>query len=70
LRGTLTLRATAGALNADSITTATGAPWLSNTVAKVQRGLTAALATLGLHDDDLHNPGGLRPLAPMSSVGE
>ncbi|WP_347756803.1 recombinase family protein [Agrococcus sp. ProA11] len=41
LRATYTLTATAAALNAEGLTTATGAPWTVNTVAKVQRRLLA-----------------------------
>lgn len=45
LRRTLTLAGTADALNDEGLTTATGAPWTVNTVAKVQKRLTpAALA--------------------------
>lgn len=42
LRATHTLAATADALNAEGLTTATGAPWSVNTVAKVQSRLTVS----------------------------
>lgn len=42
LRATHTLAATADALNAEGLTTATGEPWSVNTVAKVQHRLTKA----------------------------
>lgn len=42
LRATHTLAATAEALNAEGLTTATGEPWTVNTVAKVHKRLSAA----------------------------
>ena len=43
LRATRTLDGTAAQLNAEGVTTATGATWSANTVAKVQRRLAATL---------------------------
>ena len=45
LRATHTLARTAARLNAEGLTTATGAPWSANTVGKVQKRLEAPLAT-------------------------
>lgn len=42
LRASLTIAGTAAQLNAEGLTTATGAQWSPNTVAKVQQRLTAA----------------------------
>jgi DNA invertase Pin-like site-specific DNA recombinase len=42
LRASLTIAGTAAQLNAEGLTTATGAQWSANTVAKVQQRLTAA----------------------------
>ncbi len=42
LRATLTLAGTAAQLNAEGLTTATGAAWSANSVSKVQTRLLAA----------------------------
>lgn len=48
LRATHTLAGTAGALNAEGLTTATGAPWSANTVSKVHKRLLGSGTTEGI----------------------
>jgi DNA invertase Pin-like site-specific DNA recombinase len=46
LRATHTLAATAALLNDEGLTTATGSPWTANGVGKVQKRVSATVATL------------------------